>query len=185
MNSSSTVRRSATGVVAGYARWTGLAGLMLLLVACAAPVPRDAPPAPQQPRTSATSEAPGAAVEEPEADTEEEATPGAALVLAEQARAARQAGNMARAGQRLERALRMAPRDAGLWHRMAVVRFEQGRYQQAERMAQRSLQLGAGGASALALENWRVIAAAREALGDEAGAAAAREEIRRLESGLV
>lgn len=183
MNPSSTARRSATGVVVGYARWAGLAGLVLLLAACAAPVPRDAAPATEPPTTSDTGEATGTPIREPEAEVE--ATPGAALVLAEQARAAREDGNIARAGQRLERALRIAPRDAGLWHRMAVVRFEQGRYQQAERMAQRSLQLDDGGASALALENWRVIAAAREALGDAAGAAAAREEIRRLESGLV
>lgn len=151
------------------------------LAACAVPGPRaPAPDSPDVPEGEPLAVEPD---EEPR--REEPATPTAALALADQAETARGDGDLGRAAQQLERALRIAPRDAALWHRMAVIRLEQGRHQQAERMAQRSLQLGDDRQRALAVENWRVIAAAREARGDEAGAAAAREEIRRLESDLV
>jgi len=154
------------------------------LAACAVPGPRG--PAPEAPDGTDMPEAEPLVVEpEEEPRREEPATPPAALALADRAETARADGELDRAAQQLERALRIAPRDAALWHRMAAVRLEQGRHQQAERMAQRSLQLDGDGDRALALENWRVIAAAREARGDDAGAAAARVEIRRLESGLV
>ncbi len=159
--------------------------LALLLAACATPAPRDA-------GTQAPDDAERAGEEDParESDSrapepEREATPAAALNLAQQAESARQAGDTARAEQRLERALRIAPRDAGLWHQMAALRLEQGQYQQAERLAGRSLQMAGSRDRELALKNWRLILQAREAQGDAAGAAEAREAIRRLESDIV
>jgi Tfp pilus assembly protein PilF len=38
----------------------------------------------------------------------------------------------------LERALRIDPRNAHLWHRLATVRFQQGQYRLAESLAQKS-----------------------------------------------
>ncbi|WP_410344381.1 tetratricopeptide repeat protein [Thioalkalivibrio sp.] len=108
------------------------------------------------------------------------ATAPAALALAAQSDQSRAEGNLRLAGLQLERALRIAPRDAGLWNRLAQVRLEQQQFQQAERMADRSLQLGPAD-PALSLSNWRIIVRAREALGDSEGARRALEEVRRLE----
>lgn len=116
----------------------------------------------------------------PEPAPEAASTAPAALALAAQSDQARAEGNLRLAGLQLERALRIAPRDAGLWNRLAQVRLEQQEFQQAERMADRSLQLGSAD-RALSLSNWRIIARAREALGDTEGARRALEEVRRLE----
>ncbi|MFO7953236.1 tetratricopeptide repeat protein [Thioalkalivibrio sp.] len=156
--------------------------LALLLAACATPAPRDAGTQSADDETERAGE--GDRAREPDT-RERESIPGAALNLARQAESARQAGDTARAEQRLERALRIAPRDAGLWHQMAALRLEQEHYEQAERLAGRSLQMSAGRDRDLALKNWRLILRAREAQGDAAGAAEAREEIRRLESDVV
>lgn len=154
-------------------RWASLLAAVVLLTACAAPTPRDTGPAPED---AAVGDSPAASVA-PDTGV----TPPAALALAEQAATAQRTGDLSRAEQRLERALRIAPRDATLWNQMAAVRLDQGRYQQAERLAERSLRMP-GGDRALELANWRLLLAAREALGDTAGAARAREQIRRLEA---
>jgi len=116
----------------------------------------------------------------PEPVPEAASTAPAALALAAQSDQARAEGNLRLAGLQLERALRIAPRDADLWNRLAQVKLEQQEFQQAERMADRSLQLGSAD-RALSLSNWRIIARAREALGDTEGARRALEEVRRLE----
>ncbi len=158
--------------------------LVALLGACAVPAPR--PAAPPQPAV-------GAVIIDPVPEREEvrprepapvpqqpPATAPAALALAAQSDQARSEGNLRLAGLQLERALRIAPRDPDLWNRLAQVRLEQQDFQQAERMAERSLQLGTGD-RALMLSNWRIIASAREGLGDIEGVRRALEEIRRLE----
>lgn len=161
-----------------------------LLAACAVPAPRPGVPAetgivwvPPEPPPSPVEEAapvPVAPPSEPEAPAP---TAPAALALAEQSDQSLAAGDLRLAGLQLERALRIAPRDPGLWNRLAQVRLQQGEFQQAERMAERSLQLGASDRR-LALANWRIIAAAREGMGDAEGARRALEEVRRLERGL-
>ncbi|WP_019024328.1 MULTISPECIES: tetratricopeptide repeat protein [unclassified Thioalkalivibrio] len=159
---------------------------VLFLAACAVPETRG--PAPEQPPGADAPEPeaiPHEESREPEPAAEPEATPSAALALAEQAEGSRSEGNLERAAQQLERALRIAPRDASLWHQMARIRLEQGNYPQADRLAGRSLQLGGERDRSLALENWRVIKAAREAMGDEEGAREAQEAIQRLETGVV
>ncbi|WP_018877760.1 tetratricopeptide repeat protein [Thioalkalivibrio sp. ALE28] len=162
----------------------GVFALALVLAACATPAPRDAgAPAPDATERAVDEDPAQEKRDTPE--RERDPTPGAALQLAQQAESARQAGDTARAEQRLERALRIAPRDAGLWHQMAALRLEQGRHEQAERLAERSLRLAGGTDRELGLKNWRVILAAREALGDAAGAEEAREAIRRLEADVV
>ncbi len=74
-----------------------------------------------------------------------------------------------KAGAALERALRIEPRNAGIWHDLAQIRLHQGQYQQAESLASKSNNL-AGGNRALQSRNWKVIASARKAAGNGAGA---------------
>jgi cytochrome c-type biogenesis protein CcmH/NrfG len=98
--------------------------------------------------------------------------------LMQSARADADAGRLASAAASLERALRIAPRDARLWHELARVRLAQGEYAQAESLAARS-DYWAGADDALRAENWRLIADARRARGDDAGAQAALETAQR------
>ncbi|MFZ1643525.1 MAG: tetratricopeptide repeat protein, partial [Candidatus Contendobacter sp.] len=74
-----------------------------------------------------------------------------------------------KAGAALERALRIEPRNAGIWHDLAQIRLHQGQYQQAESLASKSSSL-AGGNRGLQSRNWKVIASARKAAGNTAGA---------------
>ncbi|WP_043739779.1 tetratricopeptide repeat protein [Thioalkalivibrio nitratireducens] len=178
-------RSGRTSGIAGRILWLLPA---LLLGACAVPAPRTGPP------PSVPMPAPPPVVLEEVQPPEPEVVPEpaapqppptapAALALAAQSDQARAAGDLRLADLRLERALRIAPRDPELWSRLARVRLEQGEFVQAERMAQRSLQLGSGD-RALALANWRIIVDAREGMGDTEGARRAIDEVRRLESGI-
>jgi Flp pilus assembly protein TadD len=80
------------------------------------------------------------------------------------ARADAGAGRYASAAASIERALRIEPRNARLWHELARVRLQQGEFDQAENVAARS-NAWAGGDHALRAENWRLIAEARAARG--------------------
>ncbi len=93
----------------------------------------------------------------------------AVVALVGSAREAEKAGQYGRAAAALERALKVDPRDPRLWHRLAAVRYRQGRHAEAEALALRSLNLRPADRG-LDTWNWRVIAAARHARGDEAGA---------------
>lgn len=92
--------------------------------------------------------------------------------LMETARADAASGNLAGAAASIERALRIEPRNARLWHELARVRLKQGQYAQAENVAARSSSW-AGDDRALRAENWRLIAESRRARGDTDGAKAA------------
>jgi len=74
-----------------------------------------------------------------------------------------------KAGAALERALRIEPRNAGIWHDLAQIRLHQGQYQQAESLASKSNNL-AGGNRALQSRNWKLIGSARKAAGNAPGA---------------
>ncbi len=74
-----------------------------------------------------------------------------------------------RAAAALERAMRIEPRNASLWHDLGQIRLVQRRYDEAELLATKSNTL-AGGNTALQERNWRMIAQARRASGDEMGA---------------
>lgn len=102
----------------------------------------------------------------------------AVVSLMDHARADVAAGHLGRAEASLERALRIEPRNPHLWQELARVRLKQGDYAQAESVAARST-LWAGGDIGLRAENWRLIAQAREARGDTAGARAALEAAER------
>jgi len=84
-----------------------------------------------------------------------------------------------KAGAALERALRIEPRNAGIWHDLAQIRLHQGQYQQAESLASKSINL-AGGNRGLQSRNWKVIAVARKATGNRAGAEEAEAQASQL-----
>jgi predicted Zn-dependent protease len=100
----------------------------------------------------------------------------AVVALLDSADAKEQAGNLEQAGVALERALRLEPRNAMLWHRLARVRLKQGQLQAAVDMAAKSNSL-AGENADLQAWNWAVIAEAKEKQGDSKGAAAARARV--------
>ncbi len=83
------------------------------------------------------------------------------------------AGDYEQASAALERALRLEPRNAMLWHRLAQVRLGQGQWRNAIEFAAKSNSL-AGGQQDLQASNWLVIAQAKQRQGDLEGAAAAR-----------
>jgi Tfp pilus assembly protein PilF len=138
------------------------AALILLLAACAG-TPRPEPGPPPTPFATLPPH--------PE-------TPAIASLL-DNARLDSQAGRYANAGASLERALRIEPRNPRLWQELARVRLSQRDYAQAESCAQRSSSW-AGEDKALRADNWQLIAKAREARGDSAGAKEALDAADRL-----
>jgi len=119
---------------------------------------------------------PPAPVSEPVPAPAPAAQTGTAAVasLVTSARADAAAGRLVQAAASLERALRIEPRNPHLWQELARVRMKQGDYAQVESVAARS-NSWAGSDHRLRAENWRLIAQAREARGDAAGARAALE----------
>lgn len=109
----------------------------------------------------------------------EQRVPDVVLALVREADAASSAGEHDQAAVRLERAIRIAPRNAALWQNLAVVRYRQGRFAQAESLALKSNSLTAD--PGLKRQNWLLVAEARRASGDEAGAGKAEDEAKRLE----
>jgi hypothetical protein len=105
------------------------------------------------------------------------ALPPAADALLREAERQRQMRDYVGAAATLERALRIEPQQAYLWNRLAQVRLEQGYQAQAANLAARSNSL-ARDEPGLKQDNWRIIAAARRAAGDAAGAAAAEQKAR-------
>lgn len=79
----------------------------------------------------------------------------------------------------LERALRIEPRSAHLWHRLADVRMQQGSHALAVDLAGKSTAL-AGSDMALKRSNWGIVAKAKRAQGDVAGARLAEQRSRTL-----
>jgi tetratricopeptide (TPR) repeat protein len=93
-------------------------------------------------------------------------------------------GDHEAAAAAVERALRLSPSNATLWHRLGVIRADQGRWSQAEAMAQKSLSLS-GSDPRLQADNWKLIARARRGLGDAAGARAAESAAARATGSAV
>ena len=79
----------------------------------------------------------------------------------------------------LERALKIEPNDAALWHRLARTRLDQGRVDLAEALAAKSNSLAVGDPN-LQAQNWRVIAKARRKQGDVSGVEEALSRAARL-----
>lgn len=110
------------------------------------------------------------------APTEEPARPisdnTAVVALVDSARTELTAGQPAAGAATLERALRIEPRNAALWHELAKLRLSEGQWQQAESLAAKSNGY-AGDDHRLRAANWRLIAETRERRNDPAGAQAA------------
>lgn len=95
--------------------------------------------------------------------------PPAVLALMSEAEESRTQGNFDTAAAKLERALRIQPRDAALWHELASVRLQQHKPRLAEDLAKKSNAL-AHHDRALKRKNWELIARARHLQEDEEGA---------------
>lgn len=107
------------------------------------------------------------------------ATGGAVIALLDRADGYRATGDTANEAATIERALRIEPNNARLWSRLAATRLEQGQPRQAEQLALKSNALS-GGDSRLQAQNWRLVARARWAQNDSAGARAAEQKAREL-----
>jgi hypothetical protein len=106
------------------------------------------------------------------------------LSLARQARESRTAGlNDAALGQ-WQRALRIEPRNAFLWHELASTHLSLKHAGQAESAAQKSTSLARGNLW-LEAQNWRLIASARRLLLDISGAEAAAARAEALSAGIA
>ena len=75
----------------------------------------------------------------------------------------------------VERALRIEPRNAHVWHRLASLRMKQGQYGMAVELAAKSNSL-AGGDAELVRDNWRLMARSYRAAGDSDSAKAAERK---------
>ncbi|OGT35776.1 MAG: hypothetical protein A2W28_01715 [Gammaproteobacteria bacterium RBG_16_51_14] len=84
-------------------------------------------------------------------------------------------GRSEQASASLERALRIEPKNALLWHRLAIIKMQQGQWEQAIALAGKSNALS-GSDYKLQSGNWEVIAHAYEALGQNEMAKKAREK---------
>jgi tetratricopeptide (TPR) repeat protein len=71
-------------------------------------------------------------------------TSGTVLALLSQAKEQEKAGNSEKAAAVLERALRIDPRNAELWYRLALLRLQQGRLDLARSFADKSMALAQG-----------------------------------------
>ncbi len=107
-----------------------------------------------------------------------EPAPPAVIALIRQAEIDRRQGDLERAATRIERALRIQPQNAELWHTLAKVRLEQHQPRLAEELAKKSISL-AGGERELRRRNWQLIAEARRLNGDLPGARLAEQEASR------
>ena len=80
----------------------------------------------------------------PTYSNESTSTSRTVLALLDQATKQEQMGSPEKAAATLERALRIEPKNARLWHRLAVIRYEQGQYSLAESLAAKSSTLAQG-----------------------------------------
>lgn len=101
--------------------------------------------------------------------------PPAVIALLNEAEDERSSGQLDAAEATLERAIRIQPKNARLWHEMASLRLEQSKPRLALDLARKSNALAAGNRE-LKRQNWRIIAEAKQLLGDSEGAARALEE---------
>ena len=101
----------------------------------------------------------------------------AAMVLLTRAQALANAGKSEEAAATLERAIRIEPRNPWLWHRLAVLRLQEGQPSLALELAKKSNVLARVNRRLVA-GNWLLIGKARAGLRDAEGAARARARAR-------
>ncbi len=103
------------------------------------------------------------------------ALPSSAPVLAllSEAEQHSASGDNGSASATIERALRIEPKNATLWHRLGMLKLREKNYQQAINLARKSNSLAAGDRE-LQVENWHLIVQAYEAAGEKNAAKKAR-----------
>lgn len=94
---------------------------------------------------------------------------GAVQSLLDEANAAVKANQLERAATALNRAVRIEPNNSSIWYDLAQIRLHQGKYELSEQLAKKSIDFAKGNQT-LVNKNWNVIASARKARGDSAGA---------------
>ncbi|HEY1075861.1 MAG TPA: tetratricopeptide repeat protein [Fontimonas sp.] len=113
----------------------------------------------------------------------EEISGAAVTSLMRQARTALDAGQPAQAAAALERALRIEPRNYFVWSLLGKSYLAQQNFSQADNVAGKSNALARGNLY-VELENWKTIATARDAMGDQAGADVAQQRLQALQQRL-
>ena len=108
------------------------------------PVFADEPPPDETTAEGESAGAPEVLPAPPTYSNESVSTSRTVLALLDQATVQQQSGSPEKAAATLERALRIEPRNARLWHRLALIRFQQGQYTQAESLAAKSSTLAQG-----------------------------------------
>ncbi len=158
--------------------------LMLFLHGCSSAPQRTLPPVIDGTRPDATEPDIPATVHVPdevEMPVPSPAPAGSAVIaLLEQADTYHRSGDISNEAATIERALRIDPNNGHLWNRLAAVRLDQGQPRQAEQLALKSNALS-GGDRRLRAQNWRLVAKARWAMNDSAGARAAENKARDLD----
>ena len=165
--------------------------LMLLLQGCSSNSKRAVAPVPVEDRTVEASNEPGkqAELETPGPSEMSVGQPGRrapqpgepVLAMMSEADNYLNAGDNGSAAATIERALRLEPKSARLWHKLGIIRMKEKNYQQAINLARKSNSLAAGDIK-LQIENWRLIASANAAAGEADAAAQARARLKQLES---
>ena len=105
--------------------------------------------------------------------------PPAVVALLDTAEQQANDGDLEAAAASLERAIRIDPRNPALWYHLATVRLSQGEARAAEQLAVKSNSLSTGN-TAQQVRNWNLIARARRAQNDMAGAKEAERKARAL-----
>lgn len=109
----------------------------------------------------------------------DKATSPAVISLLNQAKRASNAKQYSKSEVLLERALRIEPRNATLWHYLAKLRLHQGQLDEAAGFAGRSNTMIRND-DKLRAENWKIIAHVRQQQGDANAAGKARLQVERL-----
>jgi len=153
--------------------------LLLLLSACSTAPPRTLPPVVDATRPGSSPPEAADSVERPDTVEVPVLPPapsgGAVVALLDRADAYHQSGDIGNEAATVERALRIDPNNSRLWSRLAAIRLDQGQPRQAEQLALKSNALSRGD-SRLQAQNWRLVAKARWARNDRAGARAAEKK---------
>lgn len=161
------------------------AGITLMLSACGGMSRSDRPAGVEErtavpPQTESGSDVQIAAYTPPAQPQIVRAQPKRAVtVLMQRADEQRDNGDLDGATVSLERALRISPEDAVLWHELAEVRMAQQQHHLVVQLAAKSNALASPQDAGLRSSNWRLIAKARRAQGDVSGA---RDAERRADS---
>lgn len=133
-----------------------------------------------QPPVGETEPAKEEPIQAPAKRSEQPQASSAVVALLETARQQAANGQDEQAAANLERALRIEPKNPWLWHRLGVLRLQQGDYRAAIDLANKSNALAAGNRRLMA-GNWELLARAYNAQGRDAEAERARDKARELQ----